>query len=143
VLAKVVALVLFLFCIAPAPLAFAQSAQLADDSTPSKSTSKAASEEEVQELRREVAELRAQIQRLLQTSAKIQGGAPHLVLTNAVTGSDAASDAASVAAAVADASPAPARHCVQFPGDRRSQKQEDGMAKVQTSIYQKSGTSAK
>src|SRR5580658_9306106 len=47
------------FCIAPGPLAFAQNATPAGGST-----AKAASEDEVQQLRREVAELKALIQRL-------------------------------------------------------------------------------
>src|SRR5580700_2597683 len=47
------------FCIAPGPLAFAQNATPAGGST-----TNAASEEEVQQLRREVAELKALIQRL-------------------------------------------------------------------------------
>jgi phosphate-selective porin len=87
-------LVLSLFIIAPAPLAFAQSAKPSDASTPSTSTSKPASEEEVQQLRREVAELKAQIQRLIQTSAPAQSAAPHLVLTNSVTDSGLAASVA-------------------------------------------------
>jgi phosphate-selective porin len=77
------------FCIAPAPLAFAQSTKPSDDSTQSKSTPKVATEDEVQQLRREVAELKAQIQRLLETSAQMQGGPAHLVQTAAVADSNA------------------------------------------------------
>src|SRR5580700_1075322 len=64
------------------PLAFAQSAKpTADPAQP-----KAASEEEVQQLRREVAELKAQLQRLVQASTQPQaGGGAHLVQTNAIT----------------------------------------------------------
>jgi hypothetical protein len=47
-------------------------------------------------LRREVAELKAQIHQLLETSAQAQGGAAHLVQTNAVASSDV--DASAVAA---------------------------------------------
>jgi phosphate-selective porin len=63
------------------PLAFAQNAKPSDPAQ-----SKAASEEEVQQLRREVAELRAQIQRLVQASAQPQAAA-HLVQTSAVADS--------------------------------------------------------
>ena len=62
------------------PLAFAQSAKPTPDPAPQK----AATEEEVQQLRREVAELKAQIQQLVQASAHPQDGAAHLVQTNAV-----------------------------------------------------------
>ncbi len=63
------------------PLAFAQSAKpTADPAQP-----KAASEEEVQQLRREVAELKAQIQRLVQASTQPQAGSAHLVQATAVT----------------------------------------------------------
>jgi phosphate-selective porin len=96
---KLWCLVLTLFCCTPCPLAFAQSATPSADAAQPQAASKAATEEEVQQLRREVAELKAQLQRLLQTSAQAQGGAPHLVLTNATAGSDA------VAAAAAPAMP--------------------------------------
>ncbi|MGD0403706.1 MAG: porin [Candidatus Acidiferrales bacterium] len=76
-----------LICGATAPVAFGQSAKPSDDATQSKSTGKAATEEEVQQLRREVAELKAQIQRLVEVSAVAQGGAAHLVETNAVAAS--------------------------------------------------------
>jgi phosphate-selective porin len=57
------------FCIAPGPLALAQSAKPAGDLTPT-STSKVAVGDDIQQLRREVAELRAQVQRLLQASGQ-------------------------------------------------------------------------
>ena len=62
------------------PLAFAQSAKPTAEPAPPK----AATEEEVQQLRKEVAELKAQIQQLLLASAHSQDGAAHLVQTNAV-----------------------------------------------------------
>ncbi len=63
------------------PLAFAQSAKpTADPAQP-----KAASEEEVQQLRREIAELKAQIQRLVPASTQPQDGSAHLVQASAVT----------------------------------------------------------
>ena len=61
-------------------LAFAQSAKPTADPAPPK----AATEEEVQQLRKEVAELKAQIQQLLLASAHPQDGVAHLVQTNAV-----------------------------------------------------------
>jgi phosphate-selective porin len=61
---KLWCVLLVLFCIVPGPPTFAQSGKPADDSTASKSTDTAASEDEVRQLRREVAELRALIQRL-------------------------------------------------------------------------------
>ena len=64
-----------LICVAAGPVAFGQSTNPSDDATQSKSTGKAATEEEVQQLRREVAELKAQIQRLVEASAVAQGGA--------------------------------------------------------------------
>jgi phosphate-selective porin len=67
---KLWCVLLILFCVAPGPLAFAQNANPADGSTPSKSKPKAATEDEVRELRREVAELQAQIQRLISASAQ-------------------------------------------------------------------------
>jgi phosphate-selective porin len=89
-----------LFCIAPAPLAFAQNVKPSDDSEQSKSTAKPATEDEVQQLRREVAELKAQIQRLVETSAQAQGGPAHLVQANVVAAAtpDASSPAAAPAA---------------------------------------------
>lgn len=57
-------------CVASGPLAFAQSAKPADGST-----SKAASEDEVQQLRREVTELKALIQRLVPAGSAPTTGA--------------------------------------------------------------------
>src|SRR5215469_14517431 len=62
------------------PLAFAQSAKPTPDPAPQK----AATEEEVQQLRREVAELKAQIQQLVQASAQPQAERAHLVQTSAI-----------------------------------------------------------
>src|SRR5580700_10393538 len=56
---KLWCVLLISFCIAPGPLAFAQNARPAGSST-----TNVASEDEVQQLRREVAELKALIQRL-------------------------------------------------------------------------------
>jgi phosphate-selective porin len=92
-----------LFFVACGPLAFAQSAKPSDDSTQSNPTAKAASEEEVQQLRREVAELKVQIQRLVTASAPAQGGGAHLVQATAVASSDASSSSAAPAAAASDA----------------------------------------
>ena len=95
-----------LFCVATGPVAFGQNAKPSDTSTASQSTGKAATEEEVQQLRREVAELKAQIQRLVEVSAQAQGGAAHLVETNAVAASVAApSSPAATPAADAVAAP--------------------------------------
>jgi len=93
-----------LFFVACGPLAFAQSAKPSDDSTQSNPTAKAASEEEVQQLRREVAELKAQIQRLVTASAPAQGGAAHLVQATAVAGTDASASTAAPADASSDSS---------------------------------------
>src|ERR1700733_13106542 len=92
-----------LFFVACGPLAFAQSAKPSDDSTQSNPTAKAASEEEVQQLRREVAELKAQIQRLVTASAPAQGGAAHLVQATAVAGSDSSSSTPAATSADIDA----------------------------------------
>src|SRR6202050_1047400 len=99
---KLWCVLLALFCIAPGPLAFAQSAKPSDDPTQSKSTPKVATEDEVQQLRREVAELKAQIQRLVEASAVAQGGPARLVQTNAVASSNPDASAA-VATPVAPA----------------------------------------
>jgi phosphate-selective porin len=61
------------------------------------STSVSATKEEVNELRREVAELKAQIRRLSETSAQTQSGTPHLALVNAVTNPDPGAAPATVA----------------------------------------------
>ena len=79
--------VLLVVFMSPGSLAHAQGTEAA--SKTAGSTSVSATKEEVDELRREVVELKAQIQRLIQTSAQTQGGAAHVVLTNAVTASDA------------------------------------------------------
>jgi phosphate-selective porin len=94
-----------LICVAAGPVAFGQSAKPSDDAAQSKSTGKAATEEEVQQLRREVAELKAQIQRLVEVSAVAQSGAAHLVQTNAVAAAVSApsSPAATPAADAPDA----------------------------------------
>jgi phosphate-selective porin len=92
-----------LFFVACGPLAFAQSAKPSDDSTQSNPTAKAASEEEVQQLRREVAELKAQIQRLVTASAPAQVGGAHLVQATAVAGSDVSASSAAPSAAGSDA----------------------------------------
>src|ERR1700735_5088171 len=63
-----------LFCVATGPVAFGQSAKVSDDSTAPQLTPKAATEDEVQQLRREVAELKAQIQRLPETGAPARAG---------------------------------------------------------------------
>src|SRR6204780_3028497 len=85
---KLWCVLLVLFCIAACPLAFAQSAKPSDVPAQSKSTPRVATEDEVQQLRREVAELKAQIQRLVEASAVAQGGPAGLVQTNAVASSN-------------------------------------------------------
>ena len=62
---------LIVFCIAPGPLTFAQGAKPAGDST-----AKGAAGDDVKELRREVEELRAQVQRLLQASGQKEPAVP-------------------------------------------------------------------
>jgi phosphate-selective porin OprO and OprP len=64
---KLWCVLLVLVCIVPGPLALAQNTSPAAGSTPS--SSKAATEDEVQQLRREVAELKALIQRLAPAGA--------------------------------------------------------------------------
>src|ERR1700688_2576126 len=76
-------------CIAPGSLAFAQSAQPADDSTATESTAKAAAENDVRQLRREVVELQAQIQRLVQAGGRKEPGEAHLVPVSDVVASSA------------------------------------------------------
>jgi phosphate-selective porin len=97
---------LALFCISSAPSAFAQSANPSGDSAQPTSPTKPASEEEVQQLRREVAELKAQIQRLIETSAVAQGGPAHLVQANAVSGSGSGASATAAVASNTDGSTA-------------------------------------
>ena len=76
-------LVLLVGFMAPSWLAHAQGSEPA--SKADGSTSVSATKEEVNELRREVADLKAQIRQLIQTNAHAQDGAPHLALVNAVT----------------------------------------------------------
>src|SRR6202453_226479 len=95
---KLWCVLLALFCIAPGPLAFAQSAKPSDDPTQSKSTPKAATEEEVQQLRREVAELKAQIQRLVAASSPAPAGGAHLVQATSAASPDANASTAAPAA---------------------------------------------
>jgi phosphate-selective porin len=108
-----------LFCVAAGPVAFGQSAKTSGDSTAPQSTAKAATEEEVQQLRREVAELKAQIQRLVETSAQAQGGAAHLVQATAVAGpeANASSPAAAPAASAVAGSNADASSPAATPAD--------------------------
>jgi phosphate-selective porin len=70
--------------VASGPVAFAQDAKPSGNSAQPKPANAAATEEEVQQLRKEVSELRAQIQRLIQVSAQPQAGTPHLVQASAV-----------------------------------------------------------
>ncbi len=93
------------FCIAHGPLALAQSANPADNSAPSK-PAKAASEAEVRQLRREVEELKAQIQKLLSAGGQKE---PEVApAAGAAASSAAASSAAAEAAASAAANSAAA-----------------------------------
>jgi len=70
--------VLLALCVtAPGSLLFAQNETPAKDGA--KSASRAATEEEVQQLRQEVADLKAMIQRLTQTSAPAGQGDAHLI----------------------------------------------------------------
>jgi phosphate-selective porin len=90
---------------APSWLAHAQGtepASKADGATSVSAAKESATKEEVNELRQEVAELKAQIRRLIQTSAQPQGGAPHLALVNAVTSPNAEVSPAAAPATVAD-----------------------------------------
>src|ERR1700693_6112899 len=95
-------LLVALFFVVTGPVAFAQSAKLADDSTQAKAAPKAATEDEVQQLRREVAELKAQIQRLVAASAPAPAGGAHLVQATSAVSPDAnASTAVPAASSVA------------------------------------------
>ncbi len=78
--------VLLVVFMAPGSLAHAQGTEPA--SKADGSTSGSATKEEVNELRREVAELKAEIRHLIETSAQPQGGTPHVALVNAVTSPD-------------------------------------------------------
>jgi phosphate-selective porin OprO and OprP len=93
-LPKMFCALLAVVCFAPVPLLHAQSDKPADDSAQSKPATKAASEDEVQQLRREVAALRAQIQKLVEAKGQPEAGA-HLVQATAVlaTNSQPASNA--------------------------------------------------
>jgi hypothetical protein len=94
-------LLVALFFVLTGPVAFAQSAKPADDSTQAKAAPKAATEDEVQQLRREVAELKAQIQRLVAASAPAPAGGAHLVQATSVASPEAnASTAAPAASSV-------------------------------------------
>jgi phosphate-selective porin len=90
-------------CIAAAPLALAQSARPADESTPSDSTAKGAAENEVQQLRREVTELQAQIRYLAQASSRKEAGEAHLLPASDVVASTAGTDADSASTPVSRA----------------------------------------
>ncbi len=79
-------------CLAAAPLAFAQSDKPAGDAAQAKSTAKPATEDEVQQLRSEVAELKTQIQRLVQASGQKDSGDAHLVQASDVVASNAKPD---------------------------------------------------
>jgi phosphate-selective porin OprO and OprP len=68
---KLWCVLLIMFCSAPGPLSFAQTAKPAGDPTP-----KRAAGDDVKELRREVEELRAQVERLLQASGQKESAAP-------------------------------------------------------------------
>ena len=78
--------VLLVVFMAPGSLAHAQGTEPAGKADGS--TSGSATKEEVNELRREVAELKAQVRRLIETSAQAQGGTAHLALVNAVASAD-------------------------------------------------------
>src|ERR1700691_5254407 len=91
-------LLVTLFVAATGPLAFGQSATPADDSRQSNAAPKAATEEEVQQLRREVAELKVQIQRLVAASAPAPSGGAHLVQATSAASSDANASTAAPAA---------------------------------------------
>jgi phosphate-selective porin len=99
---KLWCVLLILFWIAPDPLALAQSANSNNDATPSTSTSRAAGEDEVEQLRREVAELKAQIQQLIQASRQqTPGEARAVVPANNATASPGVPEAAGATATVA------------------------------------------
>jgi phosphate-selective porin len=95
-------LLLFVWFAATGSIAYAQSEKQAADS--SGAASGAASEEEVQQLRREVAELKAQIQKLIQVqaSAKESPGGAHLVQAAAADSSQPEDPSAAPPASAAD-----------------------------------------
>jgi phosphate-selective porin len=90
-------LLVALFFTVTGPVTFGQSAKPGDDSTQSKAAPKAATEDEVQQLRREVAELKAQIQRLVAASAPAPAGGAHLVQATSAASPDASASAAPAA----------------------------------------------
>jgi phosphate-selective porin len=89
---KLWCVLLGLSCIAAGPLAVAQSAQPADDSTLSESVPTAASYDELRQLRREVTELHAQIQQLVQATDRKESGVAHLVPVGTAVASTAGAD---------------------------------------------------
>jgi phosphate-selective porin len=97
---KLWCVLLGLSCIAAGPLALAQSAQPADESTLSGSVPTAASYDELRQLRREVVELHAQIQQLVQATERKESGAAHLVPVSTAVASTDAADADSGSAPV-------------------------------------------
>ena len=68
---KLWCVLLILLCVASGPPAIAQGANPADAPTPPAAKRKVASEDEVRELRRQVAELQAQIQKLLSATSAV------------------------------------------------------------------------
>ena len=84
---KLRSVLLVLLCVAPVLLAFAASANGAND--PSPSTAQPATEDEVGQLRREVEELKAQIQQLLQASGQKQPSTPAPATANAPVNANA------------------------------------------------------
>jgi phosphate-selective porin len=89
---KLWCVLLGLSCIAAAPLALAQSAQPADDSTLSESVARGGSDAELQQLRGEVAELHAQIQQLVHATEHKESGEAHLVPVGTAVASTPAAD---------------------------------------------------
>ena len=79
-------------CIAAGPLASAQSARPDDDASASDSTASAAAENDVRQMRREIAELHAQIQRLVQASERKESGEAHLVPVSTAAANTAGTD---------------------------------------------------
>jgi phosphate-selective porin len=84
---KMRSVLLVLLCVAPVLLAFAASANGANDPTPS--SAQPATEDEVGQLRREVEELKAQIQQLLQASGQKQPSTPAPATANAPVNANA------------------------------------------------------
>ncbi len=91
-------LLVALFFVVTGPVAVGQSAKPADDSTQLNAAPKAATEEEVQQLRREVAELKAQIERLVAASTPAPAGGAHLVQATSAASPDANASTAAPAA---------------------------------------------